>query len=82
MMDYGLNAFSYLPFLLIPTVLIIVILWELIWKGFALWRSAKNGQKSWFVAILLINSFGLLPIIYLAFFSGKRKVSSKNKRKK
>lgn len=67
-----LSAASYLPFLLVPTVLIIVMLWELIWKGFALWRSAKNGQKYWFIAVLIINSIGILPIIYLVFFQGKK----------
>ncbi len=67
-----LSVASYLPFLLVPTVLIIVMLWELIWKGFALWRSAKNGQKYWFIAVLIINSVGILPIIYLAFFSGRK----------
>jgi len=46
-------------------VLVILAIWELIWKGLALWRAAKLRQPVWFVAILVINSVGVLPIIYL-----------------
>lgn len=82
MFDLGLSATSYLPFLLIPTVFVIAILWELIWKGLALWKSARSGQTKWFIAILIINSLGILPIIYLAFFQGnkpKKKVRKKRR---
>jgi hypothetical protein len=37
-------------------------------KGFALWHSAKNEQKGWFIATLILNTMGLLPIIYLIWF--------------
>jgi hypothetical protein len=47
------------------TLLILLAVWELIWKGIALWRAARNNQTGWFVALLIINSAGLLPIIYL-----------------
>lgn len=43
----------------------IVILWEVFWKGIGLWRSAKKGHLTWFIAILLINLFGVIPIFYL-----------------
>jgi hypothetical protein len=35
------------------------------WRGMALWRAGRNNQKNWFIALLLINSIGILPIIYL-----------------
>lgn len=43
--------------------------WSLIWKGFALWKAARNSQRNWFVAILILNTFGILEIIYLFYFS-------------
>jgi len=46
-------------------------IWELVWKGIALWKCGRNNQLPWFVAILLINSVGILPIIYLLFFQKK-----------
>jgi hypothetical protein len=42
-----------------------IIIWEVIWKGIALWYSAKQHKKIWFVFILIVNSIGILPIIYL-----------------
>ena len=49
----------------------IAIIWETIWKGIALWNAGKNKQKEWFIAILLLNTIGILPIIYLLFFKKK-----------
>ena len=49
----------------------VVVIWEIIWKGVGLWYAGKQKQKGWFVAILLLNTLGLLPIVYLAFFRKK-----------
>jgi len=43
----------------------VIAIWDMIWKGFALWRASKNNDQNWFIAILVINSVGILPIIYL-----------------
>jgi hypothetical protein len=48
-------------------------LFDLILKGISLWKTAKAGQKGWFVALLIINSVGILPLIYLVFFQKKVK---------
>jgi len=53
-----------------PVVFIIVVI-EFILKGMALYRSARNGQKYWFVVMLVINTIGILPLIYLVWFSKK-----------
>jgi methionyl-tRNA synthetase len=58
------------------TALLFIILagWSLIWKGFALWYAARNHQKGWFVFMLIINSAGILEIVYLLWFrADKRK---------
>jgi hypothetical protein len=59
----------------ITSVLIFVILavWELIWKGIALWKCGRNNQLVWFILILILNTAGILPIIYLIFFQKKKK---------
>ncbi len=51
---------------------IVLIIWTLLWKGYALWTSAKNNQKGWFVALLVINTVGILEIIYI-FCVAKKK---------
>jgi len=48
---------------------------DLALRGFALYRSARNGQKVWFIFLLLINSVGILPAIYL--LTNKEKKSKK-----
>jgi len=38
---------------------------SLFFKGMALWRAAGNGEKVWFIFLFLINTLGILDIIYL-----------------
>jgi len=47
-----------------PVIYLLVVL-DLILKGISLYKSARKDQRVWFVALLLINSLGILPIIYL-----------------
>lgn len=54
------------------TLLIALLVWEAIWKGIALWRSGRNNQPTWFLCIFILNSVGILPIIYLKFFQRKQ----------
>jgi hypothetical protein len=46
-------------------LLLALALWELPWKGVALWKAAHRNQKGWFVALLIFNTMGILPIIYI-----------------
>lgn len=46
-------------------VLPVVVVWELVWKGLGLWRAARRGQTVWFICILVLNTAGILPIVYL-----------------
>ena len=57
-------------------ILIIVSLWSLPWKGIALWKSARNGDKKWFTVLLLVNTLALLEIFYIFVFS--KKIEQKN----
>ena len=63
----------YSPFapelmLAILPILAIIALWTVVLKGFALWHAAKNEQKWWFIALLIINTLGILEIVYLIWF--------------
>ncbi len=49
-------------------ILAVISVWEIIWKGFGLWAAGRNRQPWWFVAMLVLNSIGIIPIIYLFFF--------------
>ena len=54
------------------TVLLILTVWSLIWKGVALWKAAKNGSNAWYIVMLIVNTVGILEIIYIFFFSKKK----------
>jgi Na+/glutamate symporter len=56
----------------------ILAIWSLIWKGFALWQTARFSQKWWFIFILIINSMGILEIIYLFFVPKPKSVPADN----
>lgn len=48
-------------------------------KGYALWHAAKRDEKGWFVALLILNTFGVLELIYLYFVVGKWKKPKSHK---
>ena len=48
---------------------ILLLIWSLVWKGLALWRAARTGRTGWFVALLAVNTFGILEILFLFVFS-------------
>ncbi len=43
----------------------VAAVWDLAWKGLALWQAGKRRQPVWFVALLVLNTVGILPITYL-----------------
>ncbi len=55
----------FIPFLFAIT------LWTIVLKGFALWYAARGSQKGWFIALLIVNTLGILEIIYLIWFRPK-----------
>jgi hypothetical protein len=57
---------------LVP-LLIILIAWDVVWKGVALWRAGRNAHLAWFICLFIFNTLGILPIIYIFAFSEKKK---------
>lgn len=54
----------------IPVILVLAI-WEAVWKLIALWKSARHDQLAWFICIGIFNTVGILPIVYILFFQKK-----------
>jgi hypothetical protein len=63
-------------------LLIIIFIWEAVWKLIALWKSARNKHLVWFIVLALINSIGILPILYIFVFSKLKFKSKKSSDKK
>jgi len=53
-------------------LLYILFAWSLLWKGLSLWHSSKNDQRNWFIVLLVLNTVGLLDIVYLFKFAKKK----------
>jgi len=45
--------------------IILLVIWQLIWKGIALWKAARRKETAWYVILLLLNTVGILEIIYI-----------------
>ncbi len=70
-----LGAFSGLAWASIASLIAILIVWTLVWKGLALYKAARAGDKWWFIIMLVVNTAGILELIYYFFVN-------KNGRKK
>ncbi len=56
-----------------------LMIWSAIWKGIALWKSGRNNQLAWFVVMFIVNTVGILEIIYLLFFQKKAAAAKKRR---
>ena len=64
--------FLGMPNALLITVFIVLMVWSIVWKGIALWRAGRNNHLAWFIVMLIINTVGILEIIYIFAFSRKK----------
>lgn len=50
-------------------LLIPLMIWSMVWKGLALWRAARRGDTAWFVIMLMVNTVGIVEIVYYFFIA-------------
>lgn len=53
-------------------VISLAVVWSTAWKGIALWRAGRNAHPIWFIVLLIVNTLGILEIIYIFAFSRKK----------
>lgn len=58
---------------------VLMAIWSLVWKGLALWQAAKKNDKTWYIVLLIVNTVGILEIIYLYLISPSEKSGKKTK---
>lgn len=65
-------------------ILAVIVIWSIVWKLIALWKSARKGHIVWFILLAVINTVGILEILYVYVFSEMKfdKKSSAKKRKR
>jgi hypothetical protein len=54
-------------------LLIPLMVWDLAWRGVALWKAGRHNHLVWFIFLLIVNSLGILPIIYLLYLKFSKK---------
>lgn len=47
------------------TLFYVISVWEAIWTGLAMWKTAKRNHLWWFIIFFVVNLFGIPEIIYL-----------------
>jgi hypothetical protein len=63
-MDMNILEFTNMGTLELIFIIIFTI-WTILWKVYSVWTAAKNGHKRWFIALLLLNTIGILDMIYI-----------------
>jgi len=61
------------------SLLLLVYLWTLPWKAWALWIAARKGQRVWFAVLLVVNTLAILEILYIFVFSKAKPKETKQK---
>jgi hypothetical protein len=54
--------------ILICSVIVLIAIWDGVWKLIALWKSARNNQLAWYICLAIFNTAGILPILYILCF--------------
>jgi len=53
--------------------LVPLLVWSVFWKGLAMWRAARRDQPLWYIALLVINTAGILEILYLLLIAPRQR---------
>ena len=49
-----------------------LMIWSIIWKAIALWKSARNNHLTIFIVIMFLNTIGILEICYILYLYYKK----------
>ena len=62
-------------------LLVIILIWEMIWTGIAMWKSARRKHLVWFIVFFLVNLLAIPEILYIFVFSKMKKKKPAKKKK-
>jgi hypothetical protein len=60
---------------LIPLIIILSV-WELVWKYIAMWKASRNNHLAWYICMAVLNTAGILPIVYILLHRDKSENSA------
>jgi hypothetical protein len=53
--------------------IILLIIWSIVWKLTALWKAAKRNHLTLFIVLGVVNTAGIVEIIYITYLYFKEK---------
>ncbi len=53
---------------------VVIVLWDGIWKIIAMWKAARNNHLAWFICLAIFNTMGILPIVYILMYRKKEQI--------
>lgn len=68
--DYPTMMEPYLtPEMFAPMIAVLglIVFLELALKSIALWRAARMTMPGWFIALMLLNTAGIFPLLFIVF---------------
>jgi hypothetical protein len=61
------------------TAFLLLAVVDLALKGWGMWRAARMQKKWWFIALLVVNSLGIFPAVFLLTTNSQYKEYVKKK---
>jgi len=62
--NLGISTGSIIAIGVIAIIMMVAIV---ILKGYSLWLAARSGHKWWFIILLILNTVGILELVYLTW---------------
>jgi hypothetical protein len=53
-------------------VIMLMLVWSSVWKLIALWQAARRDQIGWYLLLAILNTAGILEIIYIFAIAPRR----------
>ncbi len=73
-----LNSQGFTPgikfIIIVLSILAMVIVLTL--KGYSLWYASRHNNYKWFISLLILNTFGVLELVYLLGFEKDKKLKN------
>ncbi len=58
-------------FVWLMPIIIILMIWDTVWKFIAMWKAGRNNHLAWFICLAIFNTVGILPIVYILIHRNK-----------
>jgi hypothetical protein len=58
-------------------ILVVLAIWDGVWKLIAMWKSASHKQLAWYICLAIFSTVGVLPILYILLFQKEKQAANR-----